>query len=308
MRIASVVLVLSLCSTILCSPAHAENDPAFQRLIEQKAGAIVSMQVTYAMSMGSRTQEGSGSLEGILLSKDGLIMIQNPSPGGNFKISLTEIRVIFPGDVKEYDAILVAQDSKVGLAFVRIKDLEGKQVTPLEIENSVEPKVGDLLYGVARKSQNWDYAPYCATLRVIAQLSKPRKLWDLDGNFAQRAHPVFTAEGVVAGVLVNQEGVGGGQETFILPWKIAAATIKRAERMADEALEEARKRDAEAAAQGEGEKPAVPPPAVPPEGPGPHDPAPGEPEMPDEPEVPADPDVPEEPETPEGPAEPTAGR
>lgn len=260
-RFALLSLVLAASAAL---PASA-GEP-YQTLLDTKADMLVSVKFVLTVSFGGRDQEGSGIATGVVVDKSGLVMINNASVGGGgqrfrgmeFKATPSDFRVTFPGDTKEYAAILGASDSKVGLAFIRIKDLEGKEIHPLTVDTSADPAVGDLLYGVSRLPQGFDFAPWVADVRVSGKIQKPRELWNIEGAFTEVAHPLFTKDGVVTGIVVSQEGVGGGGSVVaLLPWKIAVGTIQRALKASDTALEEAKKKDAEAAK--EPEKTAEPP-------------------------------------------------
>ena len=51
----------------------------------------------------------------------------------------TNLRVIFAGDEKEYEAILGATDSKLGLAYVLIRDLKGRTAGAVDLNKAAEP-------------------------------------------------------------------------------------------------------------------------------------------------------------------------
>jgi hypothetical protein len=298
MRVLRLLPVLATAFAVVAAPAAAPARAAepYQSLLDTKADMVVSVKfvltISITMGGGSRDNEVSGNATGILVDKSGLVMIPNssinPSFGGRggrgmeMKSVPSDFRVTFAGDTKEYAAILGASDSKVGLAFIRIKDLEGKEVRPLVVENAANPEIGDVLYGVSRQPQGFDYAPYVADCRVSGRIQKPRELLDINGDFLQVAHPLFTKDGVVAGIVVTQEGVGGGAGTFLLPWKTASGTIQRAQKQTETALEELRAKEAEDAAKAAEEggekgpdKPAEPAPEKPAE-----EPAPGTPGSP----------------------------
>jgi hypothetical protein len=154
------------------------------------------------------------------------------------------IRVTFPGDTKEYDAVLGAKDSKLGLGFVLIKDLAGKTITPVDLSVTAEPKVGQKLFGVTRLDQGFDHAPMCTSLKVSGQVTKPRTMWIVQGAGQHMAQPVFNKAGAVCGIVVDQEGVGEDARSrpFLLPMKVAGATVanslKKSKAELDRILEE----------------------------------------------------------------------
>lgn len=263
-RFAACVAILSL----LALPAAAEESATpHEALIKAKADSVVALKFVLKVELTfggqSQNREINGSAMGVVVDSSGLIM----TDASNFDPRLgigramrrqvqvnavpNNLRVIFPGDDKEHPAILGAKDSKLGLAFVLIKDLGDKQVSILDIENTAEPKIGEMLYAVMRLDQGFDYAPMCGQARVIGKVSKPRDMWALaDGN-TMIGHPLYNATGAVTGICVRQEGVGEDSATrpFVLPLKIAAATVRMAKKESADALEEILEAEEEAAAE-----------------------------------------------------------
>jgi hypothetical protein len=273
---------------LLAGPAAADNPR--QSLIASKAPGVVSVKITAKISgsFGEQAvdQEQNRTTSGVVVDAAGLVLVPADAVamprrfgrmGMNIKLTPTSIRVIFPGDETEYEAILGATDTKLGLAYVLIRDLKGRKAEPLDMSKSVEPAVGDTLYAVTRLGQGFDYAPVCQTASVVGQVSKPRQMWVIDGDAVEEGHPLYNAAGLLAGVMVSQEGVGegGGTLVFLLPLKTAAPSFERGMKAAQKELEDLKVREAEAAAKA-AEQPADPAPAEP----APAEPAPAEPEQP----------------------------
>ena len=288
------VLFAALAAALLAAravPVRAAEPQA--RLLKEKSDLVVSVKYTLQMTITgggqTRDQEAAGTTTGVLVDKAGLVMISNdalqPSLPRQFrgqvdvKSTPSQIRVTFSGDPKEYPAILGATESKLGLAFVRIRDLEGKAIAALAGEPAAEPAAGDRIYGVSRLGEGFDFAPYVDELRVSGRLTKPREMINVEGDFLNLAHPVWDASGAVVGVLISQQAVNeGGSGIFVLPWKVAAGTIQRALKASETALEEAKAKDAEKAAEpaaADGEKPAEEPKGEEPKDEAPKEPADG---------------------------------
>jgi hypothetical protein len=274
---------------LLAGPADAGPHSA---LIEAKAATVVSLKITAKLT-GSRggqsfDREQTLTTSGVIVDASGLVMIPASSItvpkrfGLDIKVTPTNIRVIFPGDEKEYDAILGATDTKLGLAYVLIRDLAGRTAQTIDVTKTVEPAVGDVLYAVTRHGQGFDYAPVCQAGNVIGQVTKPRQMWSIDGQAPEAGHPLYDASGALAGIMISQEGVGeNAQElVFLLPLKVAQSSIERSLKAAQKEMEEVKAREAEAAAKAkeaeaekpaegepkpDGEKPAEPPTEKPPE-------------------------------------------
>ena len=259
--LAAAVLVL------LFAAPHASAGEVHQKLLDQHAESVVSVKFTLSMQLSFQGQtmdrEMSGAAAGILVDPVGLIVMDAAafSPRGprgmEIKASPVSIRIVFPGDPKEYEAVLGAKDSRLGMTFVRIKDLEGKQVKALSLDGEPEASIGDRLYGVTRLDQGFDYAPLCQTADVTGWVTKPRKMWAVEGGAVDVAHPLFTASGAVVGFVVRQTGEGSDAvRPFLLPIKVARSTIERAGRDAEKVLEEALEAEAEAAEEAADEEAA----------------------------------------------------
>ena len=102
----------------------AEEPPKFEpaKFLEAKAPTVVS--VKSVLKFGD--SESNNERSGCVVDPAGVVMIPSWNPtrfrSSAMKMTPTKIRVLFEGDEKEYDAVLGATDSKLGLAFVRIKD------------------------------------------------------------------------------------------------------------------------------------------------------------------------------------------
>jgi hypothetical protein len=258
MRIRSVPACVALVATaLLAGRASADNPEA--KLIEMRSPTVVTVKAALKITgnFGGRSfdHEQDMTTSGIVVDACGFVMIPAgavaPMPrrrmggGGDepdFKVTPTNLRVIFAGDEKEYDAILGATDSKLGLAFVLIRDLKGRTATAVDFAAAAEPKVGDTLYSITRLEQGFDYAPICEEAKVIGHVTKPRAMWAVSGEGAEPPHPLYNADGAVTGIVIYQEGVGdsrSGYRFVLLPLKIATGTIERALKTSKEALEEA---------------------------------------------------------------------
>ncbi len=292
MRVRLFTLALVALLSMAALPCQAADDDSalYDRLTTSKAGAIVSVKLTLTVKI---TFQGNAmpprqinqAATGIIVDPSGLVMVpaslvdvagmlrgMRGAEGVESSTVPSDIRVIFPGDTREYAAILGAKDSKLGLAFLLIKDLEGKAPVSLDLSKKVDPRVGQTLYGVSRLEEGFDHAAVVGRARVVGTVTKPRDMWVLEGAGENIGEPLYTEDGAVAGVVSMQQAVGGeDQRLFLLPLKIAVPTIERALKGSQDELNRIRDEEAEAKAN---EKPA-------------------EPEKPAQPEKPAEPEKPD---------------
>ncbi len=250
----AVVPLLALAGA-LAAPAAA--DDAFAKRVEEKAPTVVTVKFVIKVQFGGQgvEREQSGSMTGVIVDPSGVVMMPNWGRGGmrQMKITPVNLRVLFEGDEKEYDAVVGATDSKLGLAFVIVKDLAGKQIASVDLAATADAKVGDELLTVTRLEQGFDYAPYFGLARIVGQVTKPRPMWMLQG-FTAVAHPFYAADGKTAGIVIRQSGVTeeegfGSERTFLLPAKAAATTVAQAVKASQEALAKSKEKEREKEAE-----------------------------------------------------------
>lgn len=281
-----LALVISLAT--VCA-AHAQNDLTnMQAVVEKVAPSIATVKVVLktTMKMGgeSMEEESKLSLQGVVVTADGLIMVSNSpfSPkrmmemlagevmpaGMDYKMTPTSIKVIFSNEDKEYDAFLAATDTKLDLAFLKVEGLGDRQLTPVDFGSATDVKLGQQVVAISRLTKSYDYAPYFALGQVCGEIAKPRRAWMLLGDISQLGLPVFTLNGELVGVLttlapeVKDEGgdtmgfaifmrllSGGGSSgtggVFVIPGQQVKPLVEQASRRAVELAAERAKKKAE---------------------------------------------------------------
>lgn len=267
MRFARLAFAVPFVTAALAGPLAATtaraDDAAYAKQLDAKAASVVVLKLVVKIGEFENASERMGTL----IDASGVVMTTGLGGSrGGAKVALVSARVVFPGDEKEYDAILGAFDSRLGLAFFRIKDLAGRAVTAVDPMDAGDVKIGDELFGVSRLEDGFDYAPYYGTVKVIGQVKKPREMWMPSGGWSL-ASPLFTAAGKFAGVMIQQQGVSEGPrwaKSFLLPATAAQAVVAQGVKASAKALEETKAKEAEDAATGtpkpDGDtKPATPP-------------------------------------------------
>ena len=271
MRIAHLVLALVAVAALATAPAaYADEEAVFQKLVQDQAGTVVSVKfvLNIKVTRGGQPvippQEQSTTTTGVIVDKSGLILLAGDSFGvgglgippqmrAQFEISAvpSNLRVVFPGDTREYDAVMGAKDSKLGLVFVMVKDLAGKTIQAIDMEKAAEPKLGQMLYGVARLDQGFDHAPAAMRAQVAGSVTKPRTMGLMRGADDHVGKPLYDAAGAMAGIMVSQEGVGddSSTHTFLLPLSVAKPTVATALKKSKEELDRILEEEETAAAE-----------------------------------------------------------
>jgi hypothetical protein len=253
-------LALVVAALGLGAGAASAGDAYAPRLVEKSASVVIVKSVLKMSFGGGNDSERNDERVGTLIDANGLVLIQGWTFSPSIKVNPTNIRVLFDGEEKEYESVLGATDSKLGLAFVKVKDLAGRKVTPVDLTATSEPVIGDELFGVVRTDSGFDYAPYYGTARIVGQVKKPREMW-MPNGFAPIGVPLYAADGKVTGVVIRQTGIseeGGGARIFLLPMKAFTPVVVQATKAAQKALEDAKKAETEAAEEAAkgGAKPA----------------------------------------------------
>ncbi len=253
----TLVVAAALAGLLVLSPPARADEP-LEALIAAHADSIVTVKFVLSVQIPSHGErEIPGTSTGVVVDATGLVVLSDRDLNPHFRMpqgqgleihaTPTNVRVLFPGDPKEYESVVGATDTTLGLAFVRIKDLGDRKVSPVDLANAGEVAIGDRLYGVSRLDQGFDYAPWCDSVQVVGHITKPRKLWMIRGGFTEIGQPLYRADGTVVGFIVAQEAVGGGRTLpFLLPLQVAVSTIERAGKQAEQVLQEERE-----AAEGE---------------------------------------------------------
>ena len=246
----------------------------FQGLLKDQSPSIMSMKILLQVqitAMGN-TDEREVNVDGnaVVITKDGLLMMSSDAfngpqrmsqrmrrggrgggrggggGGGDFDVVAEplEISVLIPGTEEEREATLLATDSKLNIAFVKLDDVAGLDLHPVTFSGDTKIALGEELTGINLEPAGLDYAPYFETVRVTGQIHQPRSMWRVSGGFGERGLPLFNRDGKAVGILSPQEmpddgtgqaGFGGGQErTFLIPSNAVEGAIKQAIKKATE--------------------------------------------------------------------------
>lgn len=205
---------------IAWTQATPDASAAYIQVLEKIQPNIVTVRVVIKVDIKAEdeneSQESKFTLQGAVLNGDGLIMVSGVLLSSesfkeligadddevNITITPQSFKVIFGSETKEYEAKLVATDSQLGIAFLKITDLAGRTITPITFANE-DLTVGRELLTVSRLPKGFDYAPYFSTGRIISEVNKPRKAYLMEGNISEMGLPVYNLKGEAVGVMVR---------------------------------------------------------------------------------------------------------
>ncbi|MBL9085876.1 MAG: hypothetical protein JNM10_01925 [Planctomycetia bacterium] len=160
-----------------------------------------------------------------------------------------------PGDATEHEAVLVAQDASLGLAFFQVVKPPPAPLAAVDLSVGTTGAVGDDLYGASRLDRALDDAFAVQRTRVAGALEQPRRMGILRGDFNEHGMPVFRADGTPAGVYALQMGVVESGERAgradmlggLLPLDVVRASLALAKKRVPDALAKAKASTAEPA-------------------------------------------------------------
>lgn len=243
---------------ITMGPSWAQVDPIGKvgaALIEKNAASICTVNIVFEIKFAGQTREHRLIGDGTIVHKTGMLLmsLQTVQPNVNVKgsggrsisaeIVPVEFKVIIGNEEEEREAFLVGKDSKLGLAFIQLKDgLPDKyQAAVIDFRRAKSPKVGEQTISLDRLSKGYDYAPFFTVSRVIGKMRKPRKAWIVGGSYSSGL-PVFNSSGELVGCFSRvASGLGaarpGSGQLVILRGGTVGAAVGEAVKKAKELQE-----------------------------------------------------------------------
>ena len=265
-----LALVMAICLMTGPSQVQAQTAEDYQHIITTNSDAIVTVNLITKTSFGfggqSDDMENRTTETGLLIDDSGLVMLPNHTfdssmvneifgGGVEYEILVEDIKILFGNDPKEFDAFMVATDSKLGFAFVKVKDLEKKKVKSVSFEDTPKVTLGQEVIVLSRLDEIYDYAPWMQITRIGGEVKKPKNMWVTTDNLPTMGSPVFNQTGQLLGIVAIPEivsmfgedwqkkmrnpvnmmvGMGNMIRPFVVPGKEFLKVIKRVKKKAVE--------------------------------------------------------------------------
>jgi S1-C subfamily serine protease len=205
-----------LAAVLAAGPTHlralASDQPPnlYTRLIQDHAPALVTLKFVLEApaEFGGGEQEMESS--GLMIEKDGLVLAANSQFGGFFAMmggvtpAIKNIRVLVGDDSKGVDAALIARDSELDLAWVRINNPDPAGYDHIDLADSGPASLGERIIMVSRMGKYFDRAPIVTEAAVGGITAKPRRLLVPNQFLLQFGMPVFSGDGKLVGITVVQ--------------------------------------------------------------------------------------------------------
>ena len=169
----------------------APPEADYEALIAKRAPAIVTIKFVLKMDFGGFGDgEHEQEVTGIMIDPSGLVLASNNGLGGllgamqsmtggstlQMSIKPEKIRVLAGDDTVGVDAKLIARDTELDLAWVKVDKAPDKPYDSVDFAKGATPKIGDRLYTVMREGKFFDRVPVVMETRLGGIAQKPRHL------------------------------------------------------------------------------------------------------------------------------------
>lgn len=218
------------------APAASDSEATYQNLMDTRGTTLVTVKFVLKVSGGGffaamGDQENEQETSGVMISSQGLVLVSNTQlagwigmargflgeMGGDVSAVPTDLKVLVGDDTEGLEAELLARDTELDLAWVKIKEPGERTFAAVDFADSAKPSPGQQLLMLARMGKYFERALLVHELRVAGLARKPRELY-VPSSAAGLGLPVYTTDGKVVGLTVFQapETEGAGENPFAM--------------------------------------------------------------------------------------------
>lgn len=196
----------------------------YPRLLRDKGSALVTVKFVLKVKMGGMMagmgeQESENEITGVMINPKGLVLCSNTQLGGfaamlsrmmgpmgaDMTATPTDLKVLIGDDAEGRDAQLLARDSELDLAWVKLDDPGDKPFSHLDFTKGVKPEIGQRVISLKRMGKYFARTVVVAGGWITGVTSKPRDLFVASTDIAMsHGVPVFTVDGRIVGFTVTQ--------------------------------------------------------------------------------------------------------
>lgn len=219
---------IAACFLVLCAgtyPTRAAETDEFKKLLEEKSRSLVTVKFVLKVQMGGMMggmgdEESESEATGVLIDPKGIVLCANSQlegftgqmrrmmgdMGGSITATPTDLKVLIGDDTEGREAELMARDTELDLAWVRIKEPGDEPLPHIDLNKAAEkPQIGQRIFTVRRMGKYFGRSIVIADGQIGGITTKPRELY-VPSNEAMAALglPVYTPDGQVIGVLITQ--------------------------------------------------------------------------------------------------------
>jgi S1-C subfamily serine protease len=260
-------IVTGLAATLAAAGPAATCRAAseYEAVLAKRSPGLVTLkyvlQINMGGMMGADEQEMDSEATGVMIDPKGLVICSNTQLNGvagfmqrmmrargmQMDVGATpvDIKILVGDDDEGLEADLVARDTELDLAWIRIADPGTKAFDHVDLKQGADPAVGEPVVGLRRLDRYFGRTAVLSEGRIGGITAKPRRLYVATGDERMSlGGPVFTLGGHVIGLMVSQapdeedagmaglmnmmSGMQEGMSGMILP----AADVEKATRRA----------------------------------------------------------------------------
>jgi hypothetical protein len=202
----------------------------YRKVLAEKGPALVTVKFLLKANMGPMMggeHEQETEVTGVMIDAKGLALCSNTQLGGfvammkrmmgpmmgEASAAPTDLKVLVGDDTEGKEAELLARDTELDLAWVRIKEPGDKPYEFVDLSKGVTPEVGTAVIVLRRMGKYFARAAVASDAHIGGIVSKPRNLYvPTMGAAGAMGVPVFTAEGQFVGLTILQVPENGDAE------------------------------------------------------------------------------------------------
>ncbi|MEP0845320.1 MAG: trypsin-like peptidase domain-containing protein [Phycisphaerae bacterium] len=220
--LARLLLVGSMLTLAAAPRAAAEDAADFAALLREKSPALVTIKFVLNVKMGGMMSsmgesENEQEITGVLIEPDGLVLCSNTQLSGmagmmrrmlgsmgEISATPTDLKLLIGDDTEGAEAELVARDTDLDLAWIRLKSPPPSPLRCVNLADSKDAALGMPVYALKRMGKYFDRVVVLSEARVAGMTHKPRNLMVPSSALGAMGLPVYAADGKVVGVSVLQ--------------------------------------------------------------------------------------------------------
>lgn len=191
--------------------ARADEAGEYAKLLSETTPALVTVKFVLKMEGQFGKRETETEITGLMVDPSGLVLCANSKLGlPRIMRSLgsatpTDIKVLIGEDTEGLEAKVLARDTELDLAWVKIKEPGDKKFAALDLEKSAVVNPGDRILTLRKMAKFFDRAITISEGRLAGRTAKPRDLLVPGGGIdVEPGQPIFTPDGRIVGLVVMQ--------------------------------------------------------------------------------------------------------
>jgi hypothetical protein len=200
-----------LCLLAIGNAARADELAEYSKLLSEMTPILVTVKFVLKMEGQYGKRESETEITGLMVDPTGLVLCANSKLGmprflrGMGSATPTDLKVLVGEDTEGLEAKVLARDTELDLAWVKIKEPGDRKFASLDLEKAGTVKPGERLLTIRRMAKFFDRAATVSEGRLAGRTSKPRDLLIPGGGIdVEPGQAIFLADGRFIGMIVLQ--------------------------------------------------------------------------------------------------------